>query len=548
MMVSDVGAWAAVMARAAWEGGLAILLVWGICRFVSGIPPATRCWVWRLVYLKLVISLCWAAPLNVPVLPGERVAAPGAAATSEIAPRSATQRAGNAGPPREQAAQRPPAARSQPAPMLRILFVLWLLGVAVCTGNLAAQLRRMRSLRCSCQDVVDAELLRLRAELCRTLGIRVEPPLISSGKIERPVLMGIRNPVVALPSEFLENCSANDQRLILAHELAHLRRRDLRWEWLRIAGRTLFFFHPLVRLADAEWRLAQELACDELTLRATSSLPGEYGRLLLRVATDGHPGLPTAGPALGISEAHANLRRRLRALGSLRPLPPVQAAAATMSVAVLALIGVVPWRAVASSPVGYLDLREAANHHLEAPAGEEYKPGNDLAALPRGEQVFAGFRFNVGNRYVQLGSKLLSQCPDRIGPIRVNRRCSTVAVLHGTLWGNAEPGEAHHVEDGTLIGEYIVHFAGGTREVIPIIYGQDVRDWWIPKRSEDPMERGRLAWVGQNSHNQRAGFPGIRLYVTEWKNPRPHERVSHIEYSSMNTLSAPFCVALTCGN
>lgn len=145
------------------------------------------------------------------------------------------------------------------------------------------------------------------------------------------MLVGVRQPEVVLPLQFLQNCNEREQRLILAHELAHLRCRNLQWEWLRLAVRPLFFFHPLIRLADSEWHLAQELACDELTLRSTAALPVEYGKLLVRVAT----GVPrerlSPGPSLGIGEAHASLRRRLRALGSLRPLPRAQMGAAVIA-------------------------------------------------------------------------------------------------------------------------------------------------------------------------------------------------------------------------
>lgn len=548
MIGFEVGAWFTAIGRAAWEGGLALVLAWGLIRLAPGIPPAFRCWIWRLVYLKLLIALCWTAPLRVPLLPPEKVAVPAVAASSKAAPPPVAALSPGSEQQRDPAPAPSPGAPALAAPLLGVLFGLWLLGVSVCTAALFGQWRRLCRLRRASRQVEDAELLHLRTDLCRALGIRAEPPLVYSDQVERPMLVGIRHPVVVLPLGFVEGCSAHERRLVLGHELVHLRRRDLHWECLRIAVHTLFFFHPLVRLVDAEWRVAQELACDEGTLRITAAAPGDYGRLLLRVATAGPVGQPAAGPSLGMGESHASLRRRLCALGSFHPLAPAQAAAATFGVILLALTGVVPWRAVAASPVSYLDLRGVANGDLDEPVGGEYKPGNDLAALPRGEQVFAGYRFQVEDRYVQLAGKLVSGPPVRTGAIRVDRAFSTIAVLHGTVRGNAAPGEAHHVADGTRIGEYTVHYADGSREVIPVVYGQDVRDWWIPRREEAAVRRGRLAWTGRNQATRHTGFPGIRLYVTAWTNPRPQAKVSHIEFASANTLSAPFCLALTCGD
>lgn len=60
-------AWASAMARACWQGALAFLLVWLVCR-LPWLAPRVQCWFWRVAYLKLLIALFWATPVDLPVL------------------------------------------------------------------------------------------------------------------------------------------------------------------------------------------------------------------------------------------------------------------------------------------------------------------------------------------------------------------------------------------------------------------------------------------------------------------------------------------------
>ena len=66
--------------------------------------------------------------------------------------------------------------------------------------------------------------------------------------------------------------------------MAHIKRSDLRLALLPALIQALFFFHPLVWLACAEWASAREEACDAIALQATGAAPASLGRLLLTLA------------------------------------------------------------------------------------------------------------------------------------------------------------------------------------------------------------------------------------------------------------------------
>src|SRR5688572_33070333 len=62
-------AWAESLWRASWQGGIALALAWAACRLFPRLDPRARCWLWRLAYLKLLVTFFWTTPVAVPALP-----------------------------------------------------------------------------------------------------------------------------------------------------------------------------------------------------------------------------------------------------------------------------------------------------------------------------------------------------------------------------------------------------------------------------------------------------------------------------------------------
>ncbi|MGC4042429.1 MAG: M56 family metallopeptidase [Armatimonas sp.] len=141
----------------------------------------------------------------------------------------------------------------------------------------------------------------------------------------------------------LQEPDASD-RLLVAHELAHLRRGDLAWEWIGVLTQTIFWFHPLVWLARREERLAREEAADALALLAAAAPPADYARALLEASLKRSGSTPLLG--VGVFEKGSRLRRRLEAIA--QPcLPRRKLLLLGVFAAVVASMAFVPWRAVA---------------------------------------------------------------------------------------------------------------------------------------------------------------------------------------------------------
>ena len=196
-----------------------------------------------------------------------------------------------------------------------------------------------------------------------------------------------------------------------------------------------------------------------------------------------------------------------------------------------------PAAATTADDVAYIDLMPKANRRVT----DSDVPGNNRF-LPLGEHKFADSMFRIVDGYLQLGSTAYPEAPEKIEGIVVNTSFETLQILHATGYGGSgQEGDAFFVRDGTLIGQYILRYEDKSDAIIPILYGEDVRDWWDWDQMK-PVTRGKVGWTGDGD----IGAPKIRYYVTTWKNPKPSVKVASIDYFAVGgTVCAPFCLAVT---
>lgn len=193
--------------------------------------------------------------------------------------------------------------------------------------------------------------------------------------------------------------------------------------------------------------------------------------------------------------------------------------------------------------VTHVDLSAKANQKLEDTLhGFE---GNNLSELPQGDQTFREIVFRVRQGYIRLGSKIEMQKPVKVADIPVGALFIKLHALHGTGYGSyGMPGGPLFVSDGAQIGEYVVKYEDGTTASVPIVYGEDVRDWWNWDKPA-AVTRGKIAWSGKNEMSRTEG-QNIHVYLTTWINPHPTKKVAALDYiSNGKTAAAPFCIAIT---
>ncbi len=367
--------WAAAMLRACWQGGLALAIVWLICQSFPAISPTLRSWLWRLAYLKLVLSLL-IAPISLAVLPASASAPPVAETRDVRSPEivsTQTAPASDAPVSVPQNVAVPPAPSAPPPFRPGVSFwlsLVWLVGCIWCLTRIAGEWIAAGWLRGISEPVEDDSLTACCAELSERIGLRNAPRLLVSEGAGSPVLLGGANPVIILPLALLTECSPPELELVIAHELAHRRRRDLLWGWLPALAHALFFFFPIEWLAAHEYRLSQEMACDELAIRTTRARVGDYGDALLKVAARHRPNLQSRLVTVGIVESSQILKRRLLAMKEMGSFPPRPGLGVTL-VITLGLLACIPWQL---TPRAYANVSPANPQPFSAHTGGARPP------------------------------------------------------------------------------------------------------------------------------------------------------------------------------
>jgi beta-lactamase regulating signal transducer with metallopeptidase domain len=134
--------------------------------------------------------------------------------------------------------------------------------------------------------------------------------LMMSG-LRVPLSCGVFRPAVVIPAALCEGCELSELRWILAHELAHLRRRDALTTLLFGLARAVYFFLPWFWWLRRQVRLCQEYVADAAAVAEAGPVE-EYAEFLLRWSMA--PAVPAG--ATGVSGHSSDLFRRITMLVS----------------------------------------------------------------------------------------------------------------------------------------------------------------------------------------------------------------------------------------
>lgn len=183
-------------------------------------------------------------------------------------------------------------------------FSLFAIRLATGWFSLQRSLQRAR-------PIDDADLHRLVRELSAELGTGKSVQLYQSDEVVTAATVGWRRPLVLLPPGW-EQWDAEECRMVLSHELAHVRAGDS-VTWL-IAQFTLLlhFYHPLVHCLVRRLRLEQELAADAVAARVSGG-PNTYLITLAGMAVR-QPERTVAWPVRPFLPARGTLMRRIEML------------------------------------------------------------------------------------------------------------------------------------------------------------------------------------------------------------------------------------------
>jgi beta-lactamase regulating signal transducer with metallopeptidase domain len=314
--------------------------------------------------------------------------------------------------------------RTEPSPAsstANALVLVWWIGVAALASRVVLS---------------HAAAYRLLARATRCDGVYI------SGDATAPVTIGLVSPSILIPRTF-ETWPGIDRKTALAHESAHVARRDPLMQAAADLACCLYWFNPLVWIAARRLRLECERACDEHVLAGGYAADG-YAALLVRLARTASRTTPAA---LAISHA-SELERRVVDVLAANPAtkPPGAIARALLAAAVLAV----------TMPVAAIVPADAFDRYLD----------------PLSERV-PGARDSIPN---------VTAAPEEAATIdRLREGAAKVPTWRGDLVADRSRWALAQVEDGRIVE--------------PLIRSLGDDDWRV---------RGYAAWALALARDRRA--------------------------------------------
>ena len=297
------------IAGALTKGTLLVLIAVGLTRLLGRSPAAARHLVWSLSVVGLLL-------LPATALIPWRIELTGLA-TVRDAFEPTPVRTPAASEPRLEAVREEPASRGiaspapsaivdaagvtetstrlglDPAPVVSsdfrwlrdpamVLIAVWLVGVLLMFARLVVGVANVRRMVREAEPPVGREWDALVESARRSIGVRSPARLLISPRAAMPFTSGLARPVIVLPMS-AEDWTPDRRRSVLAHELAHVRRRDLLTNAVVQLACVVYWFHPLVRLAARRVRIEAERSCDALVV-AAGTRASDYAGDLLEIA------------------------------------------------------------------------------------------------------------------------------------------------------------------------------------------------------------------------------------------------------------------------
>jgi beta-lactamase regulating signal transducer with metallopeptidase domain len=314
--------------RASWQATVLAGIVLLIHRLLGArLSARARHMLWAVVVLRLLMPIVPQSPLSVFNLArmsagdwsSERSERATGASAAFVGKLSALEN--GAGAPAGDTAPLQIAsgsvAKRVTVPM--VLGITWACGVLVLCVRVARACISVSRLRRQLDPVDDPQVARIVEQSAKLLRLRGLPVVLAGDHAPTPAVVGMLRPALLLPARVLRDFDPQELKLIVLHELAHLKRHDIAGNWVLCIATMVHWFNPLVWLIAWRVRGDRELACDELVLlRSEGGEAQAYGRTLLKLIEHLSP-RPAPRQLVGIVESSGPIKRRVRMIARFNP-------------------------------------------------------------------------------------------------------------------------------------------------------------------------------------------------------------------------------------
>ncbi|MGA2233747.1 MAG: carboxypeptidase regulatory-like domain-containing protein, partial [Tepidisphaeraceae bacterium] len=317
--------WREYVFRATWEASLVAVIALALLRFARRWPAPLRAAVLLVAMLKFLVPPMLPSPFG--VFPAVQVQRPTISVQLPPTPLAAlpapSEPTGSLEVPTLTSLSTPPfsppvkidsAAASPPAPRLTGLALLMLAhaaGSLVVACAVGIGLLRLRRLAHRAKRLSEGPAYERMTAIAHRLNIPPPRRLLLSPDRIPPMAFGVLRQVVMLPQAVADSLAPQSLDAVLAHELAHHRRRDTLATILQLLALIVWWFNPLIWLLGREFRRTREECCDDTVLAQGIAGGADYCNTILAAAEHLAAPFPLRG-ALSLAEPMHPLGNRMR--------------------------------------------------------------------------------------------------------------------------------------------------------------------------------------------------------------------------------------------
>jgi hypothetical protein len=134
----------------------------------------------------------------------------------------------------------------------------------------------------------------------------------------------------------------------------------------------------------------------------------------------------------------------------------------------------------------------------------------------------------------------LNSSAEWLGPLGYPKSVREIPILREARRLHFLQATTGKTSYGANVGHYVVHYANGQRDEIPLVYGENLAEYGGPGVN---LHQSKLAWTDQG--DPLSGNQSVRLFKFTWLNPLPELPIAAITFVSTLTEAAPLLAALT---
>lgn len=143
----------------------------------------------------------------------------------------------------------------------------WIIGVCILSCHMTFSYVQTIKLRKHLTYPISEKTQKIARNLIKRFDLKQKITFKESGYVQTPSLIGYFKPVVLLPVSMLSGIPENQLEIIIAHELAHIKRHDYLFQFIQGILELLFFYHPVVWWLSSVVNTEREHICDDLAVK-----------------------------------------------------------------------------------------------------------------------------------------------------------------------------------------------------------------------------------------------------------------------------------------